>query len=139
MKKSSIPFDTEHLVGLEKSLEMMVDETVTASAVGSGGVEVLATPSMILMFEQAARDAVQDSLPEGWTTVGTKVDVEHLAATPKDELVRVSAKVTGTCGRRIVFHVTASDRMGTVGQGTHERFIVELKSFINRIADRYSR
>ncbi len=130
--------DLDHLIGLEHSVEITVDDSVTASSVGSGGVDVLSTPSMILLFEQIARDAVQPALPEGFTTVGTRVDIEHISATPMGEKVRAGASVIEVNGRRIIFAVCASDRHGTVGRGTHERFVVDLGRFMEKLAERYS-
>ncbi len=107
-----------------------------ASAVGSGGVEVFSTPSMVALMEMAARDAVQGLLPEGWTTVGTSLDVRHAAATPAGETVTAMAELVEVEGRRLRFRVTASDRWGTVGEGTHERFAVDLEKFIAKVAER---
>lgn len=126
------------LVGLRRSVEIRVDASLTASAVGSGGVDVLATPSMVLLFEKAARDAVQGSLPEGFTTVGTRVDIQHVSATPVGEMVTVTAAVTEACGRRLVFRVRAADRLGTVGSGIHERYVVDLEEFMDRTSRKYS-
>lgn len=126
--------DLEQLTGMERTVETVVDSSSTASAVGSGGVDVLATPSMILLFEQAARDAVQSALPEGYTTVGTAVNVRHLSATPVGEKVTARAVVVGVEGRRIHFRVTASDRRGTAGKGTHERFVINLRNFMEKLS-----
>ncbi len=121
---------------MEHSIETTVDGTMTASAVGSGGVEVLATPWMILLFEQAARDAVQEYLPEGQTTVGTRVDIRHVSATPVGERVTAEAVVKEIDGRRIVFHVSARDEHCRIGFGTHERYIVELDEFMRKLSGR---
>ena len=101
--------ELEHLKDIEHTIRKTVEASMTASALGSGGVDVLATPYMILLFEQAARDSVQRHLPEGYTTVGTEVNIKHLAATPVDEKVTATARVTGTNGRRIYFQVEARD------------------------------
>jgi predicted thioesterase len=130
--------DLDHLMGLSRNIEITVDRSITASAVGSGGVDVLSTPSMILLFEQAARDAVQGSLPEGYTTVGTSVDIRHVSATPVGEKVTVEARVVDVDGRRIIFEVSASDRLGPVGEGIHQRFVVDLEKFMDRLDERYS-
>ena len=129
--------DLKHLKGLERTVELKVTEAVTASAVGSGGVEVLSTPSMILLFEQAARDAVQPGLPEGHTTVGTRVDVRHLSATPMGETVTVTARAVDVEGRRVVFKVSAFDRKGEIGAGTHERFVVDLQRFMGGLRRKF--
>jgi predicted thioesterase len=127
------PVDFSDLVGRETSESTLVTEKNTASAVGSGGVHVFATPSMILLMEQAARNAVQDALPDGWTTVGTRVDVRHLAATPLGQKVVAKATVVDVDGRRLVFEVEASDQRGKVGEGKHERFIVDLERFMSKL------
>jgi len=128
--------ELEHLKGLEYSFEIIVDNSITASAVGSGGVDVLSTPSMILLFEQSSRNAVQPSLPKGYTTVGIKVDIEHLSATPVGEKVRVNARVTKVDGRQIFYEVNAFDEHGIIGKGTHTRFTVNLKRFMEKIGQR---
>lgn len=128
--------DLEHLTGSELSIETVVDLSDTASAVGSGGVEVLSTPSMILMFEQAARDAVQQLLPDGYTTVGVQVNIEHISATPVGEKVRVKAGVTAVEGRKLIFDVTAHDEHGIIGKGTHQRFVINLDRFMKKLSER---
>ena len=128
--------ELEHLKDIEHTIRKTVEASMTASALGSGGVDVLATPYMILLFEQAARDSVQRHLPEGYTTVGTEVNIKHLAATPVDEKVTATARVTGTNGRRIYFQVEARDEHKLIGIGKHERFLVNLDSFMSRLADR---
>jgi fluoroacetyl-CoA thioesterase len=124
------------LVGLEATVESRVTPEMTAAHVGSGGVDVLSTPTMILMFEQAARDAVQPQLPEGFTTVGVRVDVEHVAATALYETVTVRAAVVSSDGRTIDFTLEAWDRFGRIGSGTHRRCIVNLDRFMKRLAER---
>lgn len=124
------------LVGLEATLERSVTPEMTASHVGSGGVDVLSTPTMILLFEQAARDAVQPVLPGGWTTVGTRVEVEHTAATPLGGSVTLRAVVVAVDGRSIEFAVEASDSFGRIGGGMHRRSIVHLDRFMKRLAER---
>ncbi len=128
--------ELEHLTGLEYSFETVVDDSITASSVGSGGIDVLSTPSMILLFEQASMDAVQSSLPEGYTTVGIKVDIEHLSATPVGETVTARATVKEVDGRRIVYCVTASDEHGIIGEGTHIRFVINLDRFMKKLSER---
>jgi predicted thioesterase len=124
------------LVGLEATVENRVTPEMTAANVGSGGLDVLSTPTMILMFEQAARDAVQRRLPEGFTTVGVRVDVEHVAATALGESFTVKAVVVSSDGRNIDFTVEARDRFGRIGGGTHRRCIVNLDRFMIRLAER---
>ncbi len=128
--------ELNHLIGTEYTIETVVNSSMTASAVGSGGVDVLSTPSMILFFEQAARDAVQPALPSGFTTVGIKVDIQHISATPTGEKVTASAKVIEVDRKQIVFEVTASDEHVLIGKGTHTRFVVNLDRFMKNLSDR---
>src|SRR6266568_7015849 len=105
----------------------------TAASVGAGGVETFGTPMMIALMENAAWRAVADSLEEGDVTVGTAVNVRHLAATPLGQRVRATAELIEIEGRRLVFKVEAYDEKRKIGEGQHERFIVNLERFIKRI------
>jgi predicted thioesterase len=105
----------------------------TAAFVGAGGVEVFGTPMMIALMENAAWRAVADSLDEGDVTVGTSVNVQHLAATPLGQQVRATAELVEIDGRRLVFKVEAHDEKRKIGEGKHERFIVNLERFLKRI------
>jgi fluoroacetyl-CoA thioesterase len=111
---------------------MVVERVHAASEIGSGSVEVLATPMMIALMEAAAVEAVQEYLPEGWTTVGTRVDIEHLRATPLGEVVSAEAILVKREGRVLEFAVTASDSTGVIGQGNHQRSIINLARFMER-------
>src|SRR5258708_26595819 len=105
----------------------------TAAYVGAGGVEVFATPMMIALMENAAWRAVADSLEEGDVTVGTLVNVQHLAATPLGQHVRATAELIEIDGRRLVFKVEAYDEKRKIGEGQHERSIVILERFLKRL------
>ena len=98
----------------------------TAAAVGAGGVEVFGTPMMIALMENAAWQAVADQLDAGHVTVGTLVNVKHLAATPLGQRVRATAELVEIDRRRLVFKVEAYDEKQKIGEGFHERFIVAL-------------
>ena len=121
---------------LEPGLSYEVTERVrsehTAASFGSGGVKVLATPMLVALLEGAAMNAVQTSLPAGWTTVGTKVEISHLAATPVGMQISGQAELVEVEGRRLVFAVEAHDEQEKVGQGRHERFIVNRDRFEQR-------
>jgi len=112
----------------------VVDEQRLASAYGSGGwqVDVYATPAMIGLMEQAAVNAVDHLLPEGQSSVGTRVDVQHLAATPAGVEVRAHAELTAVDGRRLTFRVEAFDPAEQIGSGTHERMVVDLERLLQR-------
>jgi fluoroacetyl-CoA thioesterase len=118
--------------GVVGETRTVVDSALLASAVGSGGVDVLSTPSLIALLENAARSAVEALLPSGQTTVGVRVDVRHLAATPPGLEVRARAELIEVDGRRLVFHVEAFDPVEKVGEGTHERMVVDPARLIAR-------
>ncbi|MFZ5917979.1 MAG: thioesterase family protein [Chloroflexota bacterium] len=120
--------------GLMGERSTVVTEANTARHLGSGSVEVLATPEMIRLMEQAAVAAVDHLLPQGQRTVGVQVDVRHLAATPLGMTVTARAKLLEVDNRRLLFHVTAYDDADKIGEGTHERFIVDLARFAERLA-----
>lgn len=104
----------------------------TAASVGAGGVEVFGTPMMIALIENAAWRAVEEQLEEGFVTVGTLVNVKHLAATPLGQQVRATAELIEIDRRRLVFQVAAYDEKQKIGEGFHERFIVNLEQFLAR-------
>ena len=107
----------------------MVLPELTAKHIGSGTVPVLATPMMIALMEKTCLQSVKPYLEEGQDTVGTRVDVSHGAATPVGMTVRCESELIEIDRRRLVFRVTARDDAGVVGEGTHERFIVDVEKF----------
>ncbi len=121
-------------VGLEGRAELTVTEAHTAPFIGSGRVPVLATPVMINLIEAAALDAVERLLPEGYQSLGTRLDVTHVAATPVGMRAFASARVTAIDGRKITFRVEAHDERELIGEGTHERVVVNVARFDRRIA-----
>ncbi|MBD3415301.1 MAG: dihydrolipoamide acyltransferase [Candidatus Aminicenantes bacterium] len=112
---------------------LLVEKEHTAKFLGSGSVEVLATPMMIALMENTALEAVQSYLPEEWTTVGTKVEVEHLRPTPSGEEVQAEALLVEKKDRQLVFFVTAFDRKGVIGQGSHSRYIINKQNFLSKL------
>jgi len=119
--------------GLVGQSEMVVHEENTARHLGSGNVDVLATPEMIRLMEKAAVAAVDHLLAERRCTVGVAVDVQHLAATPVGMKVRVRAELVTVDGRKLTFRVEADDEVERIGQGKHERVIVDLDRFKARV------
>lgn len=109
---------------------IQVTKACTAEAVGSGMLPVFATPSMIALIEKAAAESVASLLEPGMTTVGTKLDIAHTAATPIGMTVRAESELSEIDGRRLVFTVRAFDEAGEIGSGTHERFIVNAEKFL---------
>lgn len=120
----------EITVGLKGTVTATVNDTNTAKTVGSGSLDVFATPMMVALMEKASCVAIENNLEEGFTTVGTLVNVEHLSATPVGMLVTVESVVTAVDGRKISFEVIAYDEAGIIGKGTHDRFIVNAEKFI---------
>ena len=118
--------------GLTGKVETIITPEDTALHLGSGHVAVLATPHLIRLMETAAVQAVDPLLPDGYCTVGTQLDVSHLAATPVGMQVRATARLTAVDGRRLTFEVTAQDERELVGQGSHQRMIIELDRFRQR-------
>src|SRR5882757_6017061 len=96
--------------------------------------QVLATPVMILIMENAALSAIRPFLDTGESAVGTEINVRHLAATPVGHDVRAEAEVVKTAGKRIVFKVSARDETEEIGNGTHQRIVINLRSFNERLA-----
>lgn len=119
-------------VGITGEATTTVVHENTAAAVGAGGVEVFGTPMMIALMENAAWQAVAGHLDEGYVTVGTLVNVKHLAATPLGQRVRAHAELIEIDRRRLVFKVEAHDEKQKIGEGIHERFIVQLERFLQK-------
>ena len=116
-----------------------VDHTNTAASLGSGLVLVFGTPALVALLELAAVHAVANSLPPGSTSVGTLVDVRHLAATPMGMRVRAQATRPAVEGRRLTFAVEAYDEVEKVGEGTHTRVVVDAERFVQRTETKLKR
>ena len=119
-------------IGLRGEAAAQVTEQNTAAAAGSGSLQVFGTPFLVALMEEAACQAIHPHLEEGQTSVGTKLDITHDAATPVGMNVRAEAEVTAVDGRRVSFRVTAFDECGPIGQGSHERCIIRQDSFLQR-------
>ena len=119
--------------GLKGSVELVVGEQHTAPRIGSGRIRVLATPVMINLIEAAALAAVEQSLPEHHQSLGTHLDVTHVAATPVGMKVRATAEVLKVEGRTIFFRVRCDDERELIGEGTHERVVVNVERFDARV------
>src|SRR5512140_1007536 len=122
--------------GLTGTAEMIVGEQHTAPRVGSGRIRVLATPVMINLIEAAALAAVEQSLPEYHQSLGTRLDISHIAATPVGMRVRATAEVVRVEGRTVYFRVRAEDERELIGEGTHERVVVNVERFDRRLQEK---
>ncbi|OPX45683.1 fluoroacetyl-CoA thioesterase [Ruminiclostridium hungatei] len=118
--------------GLTGEASALVDSSNTARTMGSGDMEVFATPSMIALMEKAATNALKEYLASDSSSVGTVISVRHTAATPLGMTVTARAVLTGVDGKRLVFSVEAFDEKDKIGEGTHERFIVNRERFLTK-------
>ncbi len=125
--------------GLEGHAEIVVGEEHTAPRIGSGRVRVLATPVMINLMEAAALDACENLIPEGHQSLGTRLDVRHIAATPVGMRVRATARLLSVEGRTLEFKVEARDEKDLIGDGTHQRLVVNVGRFDQRVQAKLSR
>jgi predicted thioesterase len=122
--------------GLVGEVTLVVAATHTARYLGSGGVEVLATPIMIALMEDAARTLVDSKLDPGQISVGVNLNVTHLAATPLGMRVIAKAKLLAVEGRKLTFEVEAHDEREKIGEGTHTRAIINLDRFMDRAKEK---
>lgn len=116
--------------GITGTQTITVTEDETAQAMGSGTLPVFATPAMIALMENTAYKSVADELEEGAGTVGTLMNVKHVAATPVGMEVTCETKLVEVDRKRLVFEVKAYDAAGVIGEGTHERFIIDNERFL---------
>ena len=119
--------------GMSYTSETIVTQQQSACLMGSGALDVLATPAMIALMENAAMNAIQKALPDGCGSVGIAINVSHTRATAIGKIIKATAEVIKIDGRRIDFTVTASDDYGEIGHGTHSRFAIENASFLNKL------
>ena len=119
--------------GIKGKTELTVTLSETASSAGSGGLEVFSTPHMLAQMEKAAWASVEPYMEEGKTTVGTHIDMAHLSASPVGAHITAESELVEIDRRRLVFRVSASDDAGLIGEGTHERFIIDIEKFMGNI------
>jgi predicted thioesterase len=124
---------TKLTAGLEGHAELVVGEQHTAPRIGSGRVHVLATPVMINLMEAAALDAAENLIPAGHQSLGTHLDVRHIAATPVGMKVRATARLVSVDGRTLEFKVEARDEKDLIGDGAHTRLVVNVERFDQRV------
>lgn len=123
-------------LGSHGTATLVVADEHTAPRVGSGAIHVLATPVMINLFEAAALDACEKYLPAGHQSLGTKLNITHIAATPVGMRVTATATVVKVDGRNIHFAVSARDERDLIGEGSHERVVVNVERFDKRVRDK---
>ena len=121
-------------VGLKHEQNTIVTADLAVDFLGLESARVLGTPFLIMLMEITSRNCVKPHLPDGFDTVGTVVNVRHLAATPFGARVRFTSELTAITGKRITFHVEAFDESEKIGEGEHERAIIEVARFGERVA-----
>lgn len=119
--------------GLSAEVERSVSATETAAHLGSGSLAVYATPALVALMENAAVRALEGHLPAGHTTVGGKIEVRHLAATPIRMKVRAHAQLVEVQGRKLTFHIQAWDEVEQIGEAEHVRFLIEGETFMEKV------
>jgi fluoroacetyl-CoA thioesterase len=122
--------------GLFSEESFLVEERHSASSVGSGGLPVLSTPSLVAFMEQTSFQLLQHSLPEGFSSVGARVELRHLAPTPVGEVVRLHCEVTEVDGRQVMLRFEAWDAWEKIGDGTHLRVIIDPGRFLQRLQNK---
>ncbi len=123
-------------IGIQGLAEALVEEADTAKTVGSGDLLVYATPCMVALMEGAAYESIAPYLAEGESSVGTKMEVTHLSATPVGMSVRAESVVTAVDGRKVTFSITAYDEAGEIGKAIHERVIIKADRFLEKTYDK---
>jgi len=124
--------DLTSKIGSKNEKAELVTEANTAIQHGSGNLSVYATPAMVALMEGAAAACVENQLPEGMSTVGISLTIQHLAATPIGIKVRAVAELIEVNGKKLTFNVTAFDEKEKIGEGLHERFIVSADKFLQK-------
>ena len=120
-------------IGLKYESVVVVTSANSAKTMGSGDMDVFATPSMVALMENAAMMAVASALPEGSATVGTQINTSHIKASPIGATITASAELTEVEGRKLTFAVKAWDEKGVIGEGVHTRFVVDRERFLSKL------
>ena len=115
--------------GIKAEKSLTVTDANTAKTMGSGTLDVFATPAMVALIEQTAYTSIESELEPGWGSVGTSLNIQHLSATPVGMTVTATTELVEVDRRRLVFHAEVYHEKGLVGKGTHERFLVENEKF----------
>lgn len=123
-------------VGKENIIRMEVTEDKLASRVGSGTLDVLATPMVVALMENASSKLIQPYLADGITTVGVKIDIEHISPTVQGVIVEAKSRLERIEGRKHIFTVEAYDNVGLIAKGTHERVSVKAESFLKKAKEK---
>ena len=120
-------------IGLKHESQVVVSQSNTAKALGSGDMAVFATPAMVALMENAAMKAVAEHLDEGASSVGVEISTSHIKASALGATITASAELVAIDGRKLSFKVKAWDEAGTIGEGNHTRFVVDRERFLSKI------
>ena len=120
-------------VGTKGKFEQLIEKEHLASELDTSLASVLSTPTMVAMMERAAMEAIKPFLDAGESSVGMSIEVSHTAATPPGHRARAEAEVTKVEGRRIEFKIEATDGVAPIGTGTHERMLIDMVRFVERL------
>ena len=120
-------------IGLRYESRTTVSTANSAKTLGSGDMDVFATPAMVALMENVAMLAVAAELPEGSATVGTQMNTSHIKASPLGAVITASAELTAVDGRKLTFAVKAWDEKGVIGEGEHTRFVVDRARFLSKL------
>lgn len=120
-------------VGKKHVVDKVAEAKDSAINFASGGVDVYSTPAMVGLMECAAKECLDEFLDEGESTVGISLNIKHLAATPIGMKVKAEAEILEVEGKRVVFKVEAFDEVEKIGEGTHQRFVVDMNKFLSKV------
>ncbi|MCL2134748.1 MAG: thioesterase family protein [Candidatus Bathyarchaeota archaeon] len=130
--------ESKVVLGKTYCFKSCVAEKDTAKAVGSGHLNVFATPVMVALMERAACALIEELFEDGYTSVGTNINVAHIAASSVGSVIEVTAKIVSVIDRTIIFEVSAIDEVGEIGKGTHTRVIVNIEEFMGKVQNKKS-
>jgi len=123
-------------VGRTYQSQSRVEEWMTAEKAGNKGVDVLSTPMLLQLVEEAAMQCIAPTMDEGQISLGTHIDLSHLAATPVGQIIRIEVEVLKTDGKRVEFAFNAFDEREKIAEGTHERYVAERTKFLERLEEK---
>lgn len=118
--------------GIKNTKTDVVTEKNSAKTMGSGLLDVYATPSMVALMEGCCHESITSELEEGWGSVGTSLNIKHVSATPIGMKVRCESELVKVDGRALTFEVKAYDEKGLIGEGVHERFLIQNDKFMSK-------
>ena len=124
--------------GIKGKAEMIVTDQFSAKTLGSGTMDVLGTPGLAALVEKSAWESVAPFLEEGQGTVGIRMDLKHISATPVGQRIWCECELTDIADRRLLFKFQAFDDTGIIGEGTHERFVVTKEKFLEKAHEKYN-